>query len=148
MDSMVQWLQERFVTMNTCTVIALAFLTVMPAFAQESVTPPPAAQSGQAAESEAGQVPAKTVSSESSRPKEVSTDGTVGRLAKFDGSSTVTDSALFESAGKIGLGTTAPASALHVLIPDGTTNLPLKLETSGADSVTGISLNSTLSDSN
>jgi hypothetical protein len=44
------------------------------------------------------------------------------------------------SDGKIGMGTPAPTNALHISIADGVLNVPLKLETTGADSMTGLSL--------
>lgn len=40
--------------------------------------------------------------------------GTTGRISKFVSTTTVGDSVLFESRGKIGLGTTAPTSALDI----------------------------------
>ena len=42
--------------------------------------------------------------------------------------------------GKVGVGTPTPANNLHVVIADGAQNVPLKMETTGADSITGISL--------
>jgi len=57
-----------------------------------------------------------------------------------DGAGALTNSAIYEDAGLVGIGTITPANALHVKITDGVTNAPLKLETSGADSITGVSL--------
>lgn len=74
--------------------------------------------------------------------KVVSNIAAANYLAKFNSSSPadVTSSVLYESGGFIGLGTTTPASALHIVIPDGASSAPLKVETTGVDSVAGISL--------
>jgi hypothetical protein len=42
-------------------------------------------------------------------------EGTAGKIAKFTGTNATGDSVLTESAGRIGLGTAAPAQSLHVL---------------------------------
>jgi hypothetical protein len=67
---------------------------------------------------------------------------TEGSLTKFvDSFGTLGNSVIYESTdGLIGIGHVHPLNALHVKIPDGATNVPLKLETSGADSISGISL--------
>jgi len=65
-------------------------------------------------------------------------------VAKFDNAGNPVDSIMFQgtgtSAGNIGIGTTAPANTLHLVKADGSSNVPLKLETTGADSITGFSL--------
>jgi hypothetical protein len=48
--------------------------------------------------------------------------------------------AIYYNGGRVGVGTATPANFLHVLISDGAVNVPFKMETSGADSITGISL--------
>jgi hypothetical protein len=49
--------------------------------------------------------------------------GTPGYLGKFVDSTTLDNSALFQSAGRIGLGTTAPLDGVHVAVNDGTGTL-------------------------
>lgn len=46
--------------------------------------------------------------------------GTSGRIAKFTGGATVGSSVIIESANKIGIGTAAPTSLLHVITSDAT----------------------------
>src|SRR5215211_4230464 len=41
--------------------------------------------------------------------------GAAGRIAKFTGAATLGNSVMFETSGRIGLGTTAPQQSLHVL---------------------------------
>jgi hypothetical protein len=53
---------------------------------------------------------------------------------------TTTPGTIVQTCGKVGIGTTAPSNALHLLMSDGIVNLPLKVETSGPDSITGLSL--------
>lgn len=67
---------------------------------------------------------------------------TTNVIAKFDGVSpgSISDSVLVESGGKIGIGTTSPANALHLMIVDGAVNVPLKVQSTGPDSITGLSL--------
>jgi hypothetical protein len=68
---------------------------------------------------------------------------TENRVAKFTGSAgALTDAlSIFEAAdGKVGIGTTTPTNALHILTTEGAVNAPLKLETSGVDSISGLSL--------
>ncbi|HEX6100842.1 MAG TPA: hypothetical protein VF432_31280 [Thermoanaerobaculia bacterium] len=112
-------------------------LVVSTSLAAQSVTEPvPAPPS--AASSEPATPP------EASRPQKlrvISQATTENFIAKFNSTGGVTDSGVFESAtGFLGIGTTAPSNALHIRIPDGAANVPLKLETSGADSITGLSL--------
>jgi hypothetical protein len=47
------------------------------------------------------------------------------------------------AAGRVGIGTSAPANKLHVFIDDGAANTPLKVETYGPNSISGISLKTT-----
>jgi hypothetical protein len=58
--------------------------------------------------------------------------GTTGRISKFTGANAVGNSAIFESGGRIGLGTTAPAQSLHVL----GASSRLRLHSTGGSSLT------------
>ena len=51
-----------------------------------------------------------------------------------------TGGAIYYNGGRVGIGVVAPANQLHLLVPDGALNVPFKMETTGADSISGISL--------
>lgn len=51
-----------------------------------------------------------------------------------------TGGAIYYNGGRVGVGIVAPANQLHLLVPDGASNVPFKMETTGPDSITGISL--------
>lgn len=51
-----------------------------------------------------------------------------------------TGGAIYYNGGRVGIGITAPANQLHLLVPDGALNVPFKMETTGADSIAGISI--------
>lgn len=53
---------------------------------------------------------------------------------------TGTGGAIYYNGGRVGVGITSPANQLHLLVPDGALNVPFKMETSGADSISGISI--------
>jgi len=69
---------------------------------------------------------------------QTTTENYIGKF--FNSSGDLTNSALFESGGNVGLGTTTPTSLLHLVMANGSANAPLKLETTGADSLVGLSL--------
>jgi hypothetical protein len=116
--------------------VVVSILIALPVFAQE-VEKNEAAPSGA---SESVQTSAQAASQARPELRPV-TNGTPDHLAKFDASGTPADSGIVETSdGKVGIGTATPSNALHVLINDGVTNAPLKLETSGVDSITGLSL--------
>ena len=54
--------------------------------------------------------------------------------------STGTGGAIFYNGGRVGIGVSSPANNLHVIVPDGATLVPFKMETTGADSISGISI--------
>ncbi len=87
-------------------------------------------------------VPASEPSAQKRELRVVTNTAAANYLAKFNSSdpADVSSAVLYESGGFIGLGTTTPTNALHIKIADGVINVPLKLETTGADSVSGISL--------
>jgi hypothetical protein len=51
-----------------------------------------------------------------------------------------TAGAIYYNGGRVGVGVTAPANQLHLLVPDGSLNVPFKMETNGPDSISGISI--------
>ena len=51
-----------------------------------------------------------------------------------------TGGAIYYNGGRVGIGIAAPANQLHLLVPDGALNVPFKMETTGADSIAGISI--------
>ena len=63
----------------------------------------------------------------------ISGQGTTGKLAKFTAANTIGDSVLSESAGRIGLGTAAPAQSLHLL----GVSSRLRLQSTGSSALTG-----------
>lgn len=48
--------------------------------------------------------------------------------------------AIYYNGGRVGIGVVAPANQLHLVVPDGAVNVPFKMETTGADSIAGISI--------
>jgi hypothetical protein len=82
--------------------------------------------------------PAPEASTSSPVPVKASGSVTAGRLPKFTSLTTtiatVADSAVFDNAGKVGIGTAAPAQRLHVYGPDG--RLRLQSTNSGTWTVT------------
>lgn len=118
---------------------ALAFLLVIatPLVAQV-VENPPEAQATPPAQEPAAKAPAPAPAR---KLKLVTEAVALNYIAKSDGSGGFVNSKIYEDPnGLIGIGLEDPANALHVKIVEGATNAPLKLETSGADSVSGLSL--------
>ncbi|HWS99615.1 MAG TPA: tail fiber domain-containing protein [Pyrinomonadaceae bacterium] len=58
--------------------------------------------------------------------------GTTGRIAKFTTTNTVGNSVMFESSGKVGIGTTAPQQSLHAVGP----NSRLRLQSTNGPALT------------
>jgi hypothetical protein len=94
------------------------------------------------------EAPTPTKSAESSkanRQSEILTTATTNHVAKFDSAGEPTDSSIIEDdAGKVGIGVTAPQNVLHVRAVDGVPNAPFKVETTGTNSITAISLKNPL----
>ncbi len=59
-------------------------------------------------------------------------EGTVGRVAKFTGANSIGNSTITESAGKVGIGTAAPAQSIHVV----GTGSRLRLQSTGGTALT------------
>lgn len=53
---------------------------------------------------------------------------------------TVNGTAIYYNGGKVGIGIMNPANQLHVVVVEGSQFVPFKMETTGPDSITGISL--------
>ncbi|HEY0375613.1 MAG TPA: hypothetical protein VGC87_01495 [Pyrinomonadaceae bacterium] len=72
---------------------------------------------------------------ESPTPQAVATmtgQGTAGRISKFTGANAIGDSVMFENAGRIGFGTTAPQQGLHAV----GASSRLRLQSTGGTSLT------------
>ena len=128
--------RERSIIVKLRVAFVLSFVIAMPLIAQvepSSSTTQDAPRLEEAA----------TKASEPARKLRLITNAiTQNYIPKYvDGSGSLSNSMIYEDmTGLIGIGTTSPTNALHVKITEGATNAPLKLETSGADSVTGLSL--------
>jgi hypothetical protein len=81
---------------------------------------------------EAGKAEAQAPATSQAALGAITGAGTANKVAKFTGTYTVGDSAIFESGGKVGVGTTAPQQSIHVV----SASSRLRLQSTGGASLT------------
>jgi hypothetical protein len=125
--------------LNVVARLVLCLAIALPLVAQNPEQPPAPA------EQTSGESPVPQFQEQESRRelRVITNSTTENRVAKFNagGTAVVDTLSIFEAAdGKVGIGTITPTNPLHILTTEGAVNAPLKLETNGADSISGLSL--------